>query len=322
MSLEEASDHCNRVAPFYILRNEAIAFGIECPGLVGLLINDLLYYVFRKWSRPYRSEIEYGRFLAKVIVPLPSRLPEETQPKDMVALVKGLNASVCAGVENTQNAARALNIYARKTKLYGLAGRLAGWIEYERSRAQIIRDKNNFILQPLFRAVAIAIRVVHYDPKVIIGRMPVLIVRTGIEDGLGAPINFDSIAPHLRMVVLSRAKGVISAVETDLETAVGFLMDLEQREIAAFGLRPDPLETTRDLQSGCLESRESLLRTAKELGWNKEMGPLEGPSSNWVDMERYPTWSGRGFDSYSMYQQTFKLVRRNSKEVRGRGNPG
>lgn len=44
MSLEEAVYHCNRVAPFYILRNEDHA----APGYVELLLNDLLYYLFGK----------------------------------------------------------------------------------------------------------------------------------------------------------------------------------------------------------------------------------------------------------------------------------
>lgn len=210
-------------------------------------------------------------------------LPEETRPKHTVGLIKGLNASICAAVDKTQNAAKALKGYARKTKLYGLAGRLA----YERSRAQIIRDQHNFILQPLFRALAVAIRVQHYDVELTdIGRMPVTLVRTGVEDGLSAPITFDSIASHLTMVVLSGANGVMTAVETDLETAVGFLMDLEQREIATFGLRPDPVESTRNLQSGCLVSRKGLLEEAERLSWSKDMQPLKGPSSSWVEMAK------------------------------------
>lgn len=226
----------------------------------------------------------------------------------MVGLVKGLNASVCAGVDQTQNAAKALKGYARKTKLHGLAGRLG----YNRSRAQIIRDQHNFILQPLFRAVAVAIRVKNYTIEVSdIGRMPVLIVRTGIEDGLSAPITFESIAPYLGMVVSSGAKGVISAVETDLETAVGFLMDLEQREIAAFGLQPDPVESTRNLQSGCLESREFLLRQLSSLVGTRTC-------SHWKDRARvgstwrYLTWSGQGFEFQTSYEESFK--RRKERE--------
>lgn len=307
MSLEEATDHCNRVAPFYILRDEAYVCGTDSPGNVELLIGDLQNYLFRKWFRPYRSEIKYGRFLAKIIVPLPSRLPGDTRPKHMVELVKGLNASVGAGVDKIQNDAKALEGYARKTKLYGPAGRLGN----NRSRAQIIRDQHNFILQPLFRSIAVALRVKHYDVEVNdIGSMPVLIVRTGIEDGLSAPITFDSIAPHLRMFVLSGPKGVISAVETDIETAVNFLMDLEQQENAAFGLRPDPVESTRNLQSGCLRSPELLLGTAERLGWHKDIQPLEGPSSQLVDMERYPTWSGQGFEKHTMHEGNFERHKR------------
>lgn len=98
----------------------------------------------------------------------------------------------------------------------------------------------------------------------------------------------------MRQNVLLRDDGEISALKITLEAAVACLLDLEQREISAFGLRPDPVESTKGLESGYIKSREKVLDLAKRLGWNEDMGSLEGPSSRWVDTEKYPTWSGEG----------------------------
>lgn len=83
--------------------------------------------------------------------------------------------------------------------------------------------------------------------------LPRSIIRTGNEEGLSAPITFDPIAEDLRKGIVFGDKGEISAVETTLETAINFLMDLEQRAIAAFGLRPYPVESTRGLKSGFID---------------------------------------------------------------------
>ncbi|KAK0721172.1 hypothetical protein B0H67DRAFT_644322 [Lasiosphaeris hirsuta] len=42
----------------------------------------------------------------------------------------------------------------------------------------------------------------------------------------------------------------IVVVETMLETAVSFVMNLKEREVAAFGLQPDPVASTKGLEDG------------------------------------------------------------------------
>lgn len=99
----------------------------------------------------------------------------------------------------------------------------------------------------------------------------VLIVRTGAEDGLSSPITFDSIAEEQRTSVVFDEEGRLSAVETTLETAVRFLMELEQREIAAFGPRPDPVESARNMEVGFCEAWDELFERAVKLGWDEDM---------------------------------------------------
>lgn len=127
----------------------------------------------------------------------------------------------------------------------------------------------------------------------------VLIARTGIEHGLSAPISSDSIFADMRTNVLCDEKNEITAVETSLERAVDFLMELEQREIAAFGLRPDPVESTRNMEIGYCEpiDRDEVLGTAVKLGWSGDLQIFKEPSSTWVDTEQYPQWTGPGAEA-------------------------
>ncbi|ROW01627.1 hypothetical protein VSDG_02066 [Cytospora chrysosperma] len=224
MSGEEANASCNRVAPFYILRSDNNHVEADMEIWAETFLMHLHHYLYRKWFRPYRSEIEYGQFLARLILTKPTCLPEETCSQPIVDLVRAQSSSLCARVDSAHDAA----------------------LEDPR-----VRNQQFFIRQPLFGAVAIAIRAKQFPQEVSdLGSLFALIVRTGVEDGLSAPISLDSISEDSRVAVLSGSDGEISAVETSLDTAVSFLMDLEQREIAAFGLRPDPVESTRNLNCG------------------------------------------------------------------------
>lgn len=96
-----------------------------------------------------------------------------------------------------------------------------------------------------------------------IEHLPVLVIRIGVEGGLSAPILFDGIIKESRKTVLLGSNGKVSAVETILQSAVDFLLGLEQHEIAASGLRPDPIKSTRNVENGFLgQWGEGLLREA------------------------------------------------------------
>lgn len=116
-----------------------------------------------------------------------------------------------------------------------------------------------------------------------IGQVPVLVVLTGVDDGLRAPISFEQIA-HKAEAYISN-----SAIQVSLETAVAFVMDLENREIAAFGRRPDPVESTSGNQAFACHVRFAFPGLLAILGWGDE--PLNGPSSSWVDLEKHPEWA-------------------------------
>lgn len=53
-------------------------------------------------------------------------------------------------------------------------------------------------------------------------------VRTGVEDDLSAPINFNTISDDWIKSKLFGLGGTVSAVQTDLDTFITFLMYLDQ----------------------------------------------------------------------------------------------
>lgn len=302
MELGYANDCCNRIAPIYILRDRFLPdeawSGIE--PILSLFLVRLQNYLYERWFRPYRSDIEYGQFLARIFVPRPTPLPNQPCSRQMVDFVTALHSNTCARVDRAQDRAKSLADLAHFPEEQEAKLNWMPELRVAKPASIAIREQEYFILQPLFRAIAIAIRLNTASSSRDISdvrSMSVLIVRTGIEDGLSAPISFNSISEDLTTGVLCGEKGKVTAIETTLEIAVDFLMKLEQREIAAFGLRPDPVESTRNLEIGYCQPRDEILETAVELGWSGDLQIFEQPSSTWVDTERYPRWSGPGADA-------------------------
>lgn len=159
-------------------------------------------------------------------------------------------------------------------------------------RGGLIHDQKFRIMQPLFRAVAIVINQDDYSIAVpTIAHIPVLLVITGVQGGLSAPITFDSIADKIS--VHHKTEDSVQVATTNLATTVAFVMGLEKRELAAFGPRPDPAETCKEPRRSCLLGGDEALFLAKQRGWEGDEVP-EGPSSTWVDLGIYQEWTGEG----------------------------
>jgi hypothetical protein len=158
--------------------------------------------------------------------------------------------------------------------------------------SEVIEDQRLLMVQPLFRAVAIVLRGSDFDVFTKdISQIPVLLVLTGIEEGLSAPITFD---PIVDQVVVRRDQSTdsVQSAETTLSAAVGFLINLEQREMAAFGSKPGFCnEPTRTL----FLCDQTLASYRRRYGWGAADVP-KGSSANWVDTDIYQEWTGQGAD--------------------------
>ncbi|KAM5350808.1 hypothetical protein ACJ41O_007313 [Fusarium nematophilum] len=245
-----ALDFRNKTVPIYLLSGSA-----EKRAQSYLLQTAIHNYIYPRWFHPYRTDIECGQFVAKVV---PFFNDPDTEDEDSAV---------------------------------DLAMRMHTIIN---NRLDSIEAPQFYTTRPLFRAMAIIIPGQNYHTCGMVFRiatMPVLIVLTGEDEGLSAPISLDSIADKAEVIMVDGKSGV----RTDLETAIGFVMFLEEREDAAFGPQPDPVASTayrRIDAEGGYPLYEGEEYKAGRLGWNE--GPLVGPSSQWVDMDKYPDWTGYG----------------------------
>ncbi|PNY26145.1 Uncharacterized protein TCAP_03924 [Tolypocladium capitatum] len=279
MSISDFLDTCNKSVPVYIP-----------PFDQRLLLSQVLHnYIYRRWFRPYRSEIEHQRFICKFITP--QHLPSAGSPsQSTVDSLVSLNRAICAEVE-----ARRLTY----EETFAAGDEIAAY--------KLARVKNHrlHILQPLFKALLIIVCFESYrneDSKTV-GRLPVFLVRTGVEDGLSAPVSFKAIADKID----GYAGEARSAIRTTLETAVDFVMDLEAREATVFGLQPNPADSS--IPEGVAGF------------WKAVRGdePLVGPSSKFVDIEKYPSWAGNGesYESWVMPQHELRAFHREAARVAG-----
>ncbi|KAK4044122.1 hypothetical protein C8A01DRAFT_12426 [Parachaetomium inaequale] len=283
MRIGEIESCCNKTAPIYILPGDSTSLWDW-----RLLLVVLHNYLYRTWFRPYRSEIDWGQFLAQVIKVRPGPAPQTTEsPVGAARLAASMSCGICAHVEETQQKLgdRWYGVMCLEEAV-ALAKEL-GFPDSER-----INQQKFLVLQPLFRAVAIVLRSSDYGTAVpAIAEIPALLVLTGVEEGLSAPITFDSIADKIG--AHHQAGDSIQTVETSLATAVGFLMDLEKRELAAFGPRPDPADSCRGPRRSLFLDEEEICFWAQQHGSEWDEAP-EGPSSSWVDIGIYPHWAGEG----------------------------
>lgn len=303
---ERSRDLCNTSIPVYLLATPNKGGG----GLIGTLRLALSNFIYRKWFQPYKTEIEFDRSLVQFIRPIDMQCMATRPPVSIFDTLTYLNKDICNHIEKTKNeAVRKIHEYLEVTSDIQMTG--TEWDKDERARrAKIIREEFSdeaeslqqcYCIQHLFRAIFLVVCGHNYmgEGSGAIGKMPVFIAVTGEQEGLSAPITFDSIRDKIDAVI---NRGPRMVVQTTLETAAEFLVNLERREIAALGLRPNPPAEVRSrvLRHANPNYRE-YSRVFEELG----------SSSQWVDTNIYTEWIGGGKDQdlyYAEGQEEFQRV--------------
>lgn len=245
---EQFADTCNKTVPMYFIPR-------SITHLLKMVVHN---YVYRRWLQPWESELDWQRFLCKPIVPhgLPK---EEIKPSSssLNTLVR-LNQAICEAT-----------VALRDEYKWRAASGDDGWKSCE------VPNYESYILQPLFRAIMIVVSEAYYlnETSEAVGKLPVFLIRTGVEDGLSAPITFDAISDS----IISRVDGVgAGAVQTTLETAIDFIIGLEEREVTVFGFQPNPLASWQpwpELLADC--------------GIPPGDEYLHGPTSKFVDANKF-----------------------------------
>ncbi|KAH8893872.1 hypothetical protein GQ53DRAFT_745307 [Thozetella sp. PMI_491] len=286
MSATDFVDTCNKSVPIYLT-----------PSRNARLLRMVLHnYIYRRWFRPYRSEIERLRYLCKTISPID--LDVEVVPSQQtISTLLALNQAICSEVEARHHTYdKQLESSSDEVPLS------AGNAFMDR-----VEDHKLHILQPLFRALVIITcsESYHNEDSKNIGKLPVLLVRTGIEDGLSAPITFESIQDQSGDYAGNKTKDIVN---TTLEVAIDFVMGIEAREAAVFGLQPTPAAVWK------AERRTLAI-------WRRYRGdePLTGPSSQFVNEDKYPVWQGLGEnqDSWVMAEIERRELRFEARRAAG-----
>ncbi|KAF7552153.1 hypothetical protein G7Z17_g4517 [Cylindrodendrum hubeiense] len=207
----------------------------------------------------------------------PMHIPQDIDFAGLIKLLIPLNAALCKRVDKVQQEWKEAE-QAKQAK------QISEQDELNIRQDAVIRQQDYVKIPPLFRAMMIAFLAGNFNMEVAdIGQVPVLVILTGVNDGLSAPISFESIAHQCEAFIDE------NTIQVSLETAISFVMDLECREIAAFGQHPNTVESTNG-STGRFDWEYNCLFPL--LGWVGE--PPEGPSSRWVDVEKYPQYASEG----------------------------
>ncbi|KAM7199716.1 hypothetical protein V8F20_005586 [Naviculisporaceae sp. PSN 640] len=113
--------------------------------------------------------------------------------------------------------------------------------------------------------------------------MDVILVSTGLDEGLSSPIHLEGAIPVL-------GYGKASYITTNLATALETVVELEERERTRSATLTVPLPPTVALHGHnphrYLTNLTNLPYSfTKAIGWKH--GPVTGPSSTWINFEKY-----------------------------------
>ncbi|KAI0546691.1 hypothetical protein F4679DRAFT_403432 [Xylaria curta] len=253
-------------------------------------------WLWRQWFKPYSTDIEAERTFVRIFA-----------AKYDIKGYKGLDAKLddlinvhCNVCEQSERLRDIACLEAGPDLLPLMNGPLRR-PHWGHINARVAKDehwRHTLLIQPLFRAIFMVL--MQPDDSTIprprgirwIADVQVRLILTGITEGLSAPISLEEIREY------SKGTPYISGdqtITTTLDVATKFILRLEQREINAFGIKPNLRRLiTKISPPWILEYREK----AKLLGWVEErdgrLDKLSPRSSEWVNRIIFPKWLGNG----------------------------
>ncbi len=210
----ELERFCNKPTTFYW--EQSAQWNGRCSGLI-------FSCIYKKWFRCHDGDpnIEFGHFFANPVQIL------SAGPKTVVSILEA-HKSLC-----NQAASLLIKIDCDKPEGMPIDSGLLHW-----------PNSQHYKLLPRCRAIIIIIDQLNLDTgsdsnSVILHeqsqRQSVLMVRTGDESHLSAPISFESIkADCLPLASTNFSGSDIDLVRVSLATTVQFIANLQRREEAAF----------------------------------------------------------------------------------------
>ena len=275
---DSALSFWNKTVPIYVLNDAPYKRFNQPPHT---FVPALLNYVYGRWFRLYHNEIDHGEFLAR-IVQVNEAVSEVCKDyKAVVEPVVKLHNSICDQLDRTREAMRAFKESDNPDE------RDFYCVRYN---VEPYSDRSNpgYLTHPIFKAVALVICRGNYETCQQvrrIHRIPVTIILTGHTRGLSAPIPLRDFASH--QIVNGK-----EIAHTTLAEALDFIMKLQEREDLERGPKPNPVKSFESKKRRCGQLFYSQMATER-FGWPSGQ-PLDGPSSSWVDLDKFPMWVGLG----------------------------
>lgn len=253
-----------------------------------------------------KSNVEFNQFIAKLVVPmdLPSDntgMPSARIIDDLCETTKSLTTYMKLAkhhlTERIGKSAATKPLLDPDDRLWEEQldrfepNSIAYWWQTRREVITPQRLVANYTRLPLFQAIGIVLCVESWnenDDSCTMGKTPVCMFLTGEgESELSAPINFDAIQDDKIQAVLQR--GPRKAIQTTLDTAVEFIIALEDRE-ADFaaklsGTSSSHVEATYYPKPKFSESYNHFFE-------GRDADLLARPSSEWVNTQVYTEWTG------------------------------
>lgn len=285
--LHDLSMLSNKSVPLYVLTSSRLGEHNSINKVQDCLRKSLCCYLYDKWFYPYYSNIEFDQFITKIIVPTDLECCDTTPSSLLIDNIVNINKDIVSYLETAKkDIVKGVEEHLRGGEDHRLPPRLArsSW-EGQDDPETPGRMTHHYSVPALFKSLGIILCTEAWgkDGPSEIGNTPVCMFLTGedIRDcGLSASITFDTIEDKIQAVL---QRGPKKAVQTTLNTAVDFVMELERREASARS-PPDPLSRTYYPKPKFPGAYNHFFEGMTE--W--------GPSSEWIDGNDYQEWTGPG----------------------------
>ncbi|KAI3391471.1 hypothetical protein diail_7335 [Diaporthe ilicicola] len=294
----------NKSVPLYVLTSSRLGERQwNLSKVHACLLTSLCCYLFDKWFRPYHSDIDFNQFIAKIIVPMDLECRDTRPSAAMVGDIAEINGEVVNYLEAIKRKlVEGVETHCAKEKHQRPEPGFTNYSWEDRDLAASPgRVMCHYSVPALFKSLGVILCTEAWNktgPSEI-GNTSVCMFLTGMENsGLSAPITFDSIEDKIQAVLQLGPK---KAVQTTLDTAIDFIMELERREASAAAGNPkDPVLGTDYPKPDFPEAYNHFFEGVTT--W--------GPSSEWIDVNAYQKWTGPGarLDLHSCTMEEFERV--------------
>ncbi|OBS29571.1 hypothetical protein FPOA_03509 [Fusarium poae] len=244
----------------------------DCIGTGILKFLDI--WMYRQWFKPYESDIDFGRYVAKTFL---LQWKEESQ-KPTLDDINNFHKGLCHDLKGAMFKDMPLETIEDLKKHH--LSRLKG--PFLTQEDILTAFHQSYVLQPTFQSFFIVLQRTNgftdgpfrADD---VGNIPVLLVCTVCHNQFHCGEKFnDTLGPCCSM-------------QTTMKTAIGFIMHLEKNfkktaKVLPTGMKP-------------YGSYLDIEQEAEKMGWDTDKHgklPLDQPSSTWVDRSKYTEWTGAG----------------------------